>query len=102
MKARNTEFDQFDSIVVSRLFAADFAQPKQNDFDFYRNKSIAQIKCAISNITRVNTQYELIISIAQAYAFIEAAHNLEFINLSEKDEWSVKVTKAYTDAVLEA
>ena len=102
MKTRNTEFDHFDSIVVSRLFAADFAQPKQNDFDFYRNKSIAQIKCAISNITRVNTQHELITSIAQAHAFIEAAHNLEFINLTEKDEWSVKVTKAYTDAVLEA
>ena len=102
MKTRNTEFDQFDSIVVSRLFAADFAQPKQNDFDFYRNKSIAQIKCAISNITRVNTQHELITSIAQAHAFIEAAHNLEFINLFEKEEWSVKVTKAYTDAVLEA
>ena len=102
MKTRNTEFDHFDRIVVGRLFASDFAQPKQNDFDFYRNKSIAQIKCAVSNITRVNTQYELITSIAQAQAFIEAAHNLEFINLFEKDEWSVKVTKAYTDAVLEA
>ena len=102
MKAHNTEFDQFDRIVDSRLFATDFAQPKQNDFEYYRDKSIAQIKCAISNITRVNTQHELITSIAQAHAFIEAAHNLEFINLFEKEEWSVKVTKAYTDAVLEA
>lgn len=101
MKKHFREFDQFDGIVVGRLFAPDFAQPVQRDFDFYKTKSVDQIQCAISNISKANNQLELNASIAQANAFVDAAYNLEFINLREKFEWTKKITEAYGAQILE-
>ena len=101
MKSRNPQLDHFDGIVTARLFAADFAQPK-HDFAYYREKSIAQIQSAIKNIAKAHTHPELIVNIAQANAFVDAAYNLEFIDLSEKNHWLSKVRNAYGEQVLEA
>ena len=101
MKPKFLHHDHFDKTVVNRLFASDFAQPEQRDFDFYKSKSIYQIQCAISNISKASNQSEFIASIAQANAFIDAAYNLEFIDLSEKLTWSKKITNAYGAQVLE-
>lgn len=101
MKKINPASDNFDIIVINRLFASDFAQPVQRDFDFYKTKSVDQIQCAISNISKANNQSELNTSIVQANAFIDAAYNLEFINLKEKFEWTKKITEAYSAQILE-
>lgn len=101
MKNTNLHPDQFDNIVVGRLLSPDFAQP-QTDHDFYRQKSIDQIKCAISNISSAHTYPELIASVAQANAFIDSAYNLEFINLSEKVEWVNLVHAAHKNQLVEA
>lgn len=101
MKTKAHHHDNFDKTVVNRLFASDFAQPEQRDFDFYKSKSIDQIQCAISNISKASNQTELNTSIIQANAFIDAAYNLEFIDLNEKFTWSKKITEAYSAQVLE-
>lgn len=101
MKKINPVSDDFDIIIINRLFAPDFAQPVQRDFDFYKTKSVDQIQCAISNISKANNQLELNASIAQANAFIDAAYNLEFIDLREKFEWTKKITEAYGAQILE-
>ena len=101
MKFKNHSNDQFDAIVIGRLFASDFAQP-QNDYDFYRSRSIDQIECSISNISSARTYPELIASVAQANAFIDSAYNLELINLSEKVEWVNKVHAAHKNQLVEA
>ena len=101
MKKYFHEFDQFDGIVVGRLFAADFAQPVR-DFDFYRTRSIDQIQCAISNISSAHTYPELIAAIAQANAFIDCAYHLEIIDLSEKANWVDQVHAANKNQLIEA
>lgn len=101
MKKHNPSKTQFDILVDARLFAPDFAQPKR-DFDFYRERSIDQIKCAISNISKASNGNELDIAIAQANAFIDSAYNLEFINLVEKVKWTEELSSAFHGSVLEA
>ncbi len=101
MKKPNPSKTQFDIIVDGRLFASDFGQPKR-DFDFYRERSIDQIKCAISNISKASNCNELVIAIAQANAFIDSAYNLEFINLVEKVQWTEELSSAFHGSVLEA
>lgn len=101
MKFKNHSNDQFDAIVISRLFASDFAQP-QNDYDFYRSRSLDQIKCAISNISNTHSYPDFIAAIAQANAFIDSAYNLELINLSEKVEWVNAVHEAHKNQLIEA
>lgn len=96
-----THNDQFDAIVVGRLFAADFAQPER-DFDFYRGRSIDQIKCAISNISSAHTYPEFIVAVAQANAFIDSAYHLELIDLIEKVQWVDKVHAAHKNQLIEA
>lgn len=101
MKNTHSQNDQFDEIVIGRLFAPDFAQAA-SDYDFYRSRSIDQIQCAISNIAHARTYPELIASVAQANAFIDSAYNLELINLSEKVEWVNKVHAAHKNQLVEA
>ncbi|ELA8878928.1 hypothetical protein MW728_000535 [Acinetobacter baumannii] len=101
MKKPNPPKTQFDIIVDARLFASDFGQPKR-DYDFYRERSIDQIKCAISNISKASNGNELVIAIAQANAFIDSAYNLEFINLVEKVKWTEVLSSAFHGSVLEA
>lgn len=101
MKKPNPSKTQFDIIVDGRLFASDFAQPKR-DFDFYRERSIDQIECAISNISKASNCNELVIAIAQANAFIDSAYHLELINLAEKFKWSKVLSSAFNGSVLEA
>lgn len=101
MKKLNPPKDQFDIIVDGRLFSSDFGQPKR-DFDFYRERSIDQIKCAISNISKASNCNELVIAIAQANAFIDSAYNLEFINLVEKVKWTKELSSAFHGSFLEA
>lgn len=94
--------DQFDKIIISRLFAADFAQPVQ-DAAFYKNKAITQIESAIKNIASASSAYEFNTAVAQANAFISAAHDYEFIDLAEKVTWTQAVRKAVREqTVLEA
>ncbi|OJK08876.1 hypothetical protein BRY75_02910 [Acinetobacter baumannii] len=101
MKKPNHSKTQFDIIVDARLFASDFGQPKR-DFDFYRERSIDQIECAISNISKASNCNELVIAIAQANAFIDSAHHLELINLVEKVKWTEVLSSAFHGSVLEA
>lgn len=101
MKKHDPQLDHFDNIVVNRVLSH-FAQPVLDPTDFYREKAIDQIKCAISNIAQAHSQTDLIVAIAQANAFIDSAYHLEIINLSEKIDWVGKVADAHTDAVLEA
>lgn len=101
MNTRNPQLDHFDGIVVGCLLSPDFAQPK-HDLDYYKSRSVVQIECAISNISKATTQSELIASIASAMAFVEAAHNLDFIDFAEKLDWDQKITNAYQAQVLEA
>lgn len=91
----------FDEVVLNRLFADDFAQP-QKDYDFYRSRSLDQIKCAISNISNTHSYPELIASVAQANAFIDSAYHLELINLSEKATWVNAVHEAHKNQLIEA
>lgn len=101
MKNQTIQQDQFDAIVIGRLFASDFAQP-QHDYDFYRSRSLDQIKCAISNISKTHRYHELIAAIAQANAFIDSAYHLELIDLSEKAKWVDAVHKAHKNQLIEA
>lgn len=101
MKRNSHEFDHFDGIVVGRLFAPNFAQPER-DFDFYRTRSIDQIKCSISNISSAHTYPELIAAISQANAFIDSAYHLELIDLSEKANWVDQVHAANKNQLIEA
>ncbi|WP_151838069.1 MULTISPECIES: hypothetical protein [unclassified Acinetobacter] len=101
MNTQNLQNDQFDTIVVGRLFAADFAQPAR-DFDFYRTRSIDQIECAISNISSAHTYPEFVAAVVQANAFIDSAYHLELIDLSEKVQWVDKVHTAHKNQLIEA
>lgn len=101
MKKHDPQLDHFDNIVVNRVLSH-FNQPVHEPTDFYHDKAIDQIKCAISNIAQAHSQTDLIIAIAQANAFIDSAYHLEIINLLEKVDWVAKVADAHLNAVLEA
>ncbi|WP_127493111.1 hypothetical protein [Acinetobacter calcoaceticus] len=101
MKKPNSLKNQFDIIVDTRLFAPDFCQPKR-DYDFYRERSIDQIECAISNISKATNANELVIAIAQASAFIESAYNLELISIIEQFNWTEKLRSTFSNSLFEA
>ena len=83
--------DHFDHIVISRLIASDFAQPEVNDFNFYKSKALSQISSAVKAIREATNQHDFTTAIAQANAFIDAAQDYEFIDLSEKADWLTEV-----------
>ena len=102
MKSSNPQkTDQFDQIILSRLLADDFAQPQIKDFDFYKERAVSQIQTAIHGIYKSNNQHEFTIAIAQANAFIDAAINFEFIDLTEKAKWLDDVAKAMRAQLIE-
>lgn len=96
MKAQNVSLNQqqFDQIVYARLTAPDFAQPKVQDFDFYKAKAISQIESAIQDIQSAGNHPDLVAATAQANAFINAALDYEFICLTEKAGWLNQVSFA--------
>lgn len=93
--------DQFDQIIVSRLLADDFAQPQVKDFDFYKERAVSQIQIAIHSIYKSTNQHEFTVAITQANAFIDAAINFEFIDLTEKAKWLDDVAKAIRAQLIE-
>lgn len=86
---------QFDEIVMIRLTAPDFAQPQQQDLDFYKSKAADQIESAISAIRNATNQSDFSNAISQANAFINAAQDYEFIDVFEKAKWLKEVAAAY-------
>lgn len=79
--------DQFDQIVIGRILAEDFGQPQIKDAAFYKNRAVNQIKNAVQAIFNATNQHDFVTAIAQANAFIDAATDYEFIDLSEKAKW---------------
>lgn len=92
---------QFDTIVVDRLFAPDFAQPQIKDPEYYKNRSNIQIKNAIQAIFNASNQHDFTTAIAQANAFIDAAMDYEFIDISEKSKWLDDVANAVRTQTIE-
>lgn len=82
---------KFDCLVRSRLLANDFAQP---DHSFYKNKAILQIEASLKLIRNATSNYDFVISTAQARAFINAAYDYEFIDRIEKNSFEQSVTQA--------
>lgn len=86
--------DKFDQIIRDRILADDFAQPQQNDLAFYKTRASNQIERAIKAIYSASSQFEFHAAIAQANAFIDAAQDYEFIDLSEKSHWLNEIAAA--------
>ena len=87
MNALLSQTKKFDQIVTDRLFSPDFAQQQIKDVSFYKNRSNTQIKNAVQAILNATNQHDFTTAIAQANAFIDAAMDYEFIDISEKAKW---------------
>ena len=85
--------DQFDQIVRGRILAEDFAQPQASNA-YYKNRANLQITMAIKAIRNATNQHDFTSAIAQANAYINAALDYEFIDLSEKGQWLTEVADA--------
>lgn len=79
--------DQFDQTIVNRLLSEDFGQPQLSDLAFYKLRAAAQIGNAISAMRNATNQHDFTQALNQADAFITAALDYEFIDLSEKAVW---------------
>lgn len=94
---RNSKHNQndqdFDQIIFNRLVANDFGQPQVMDIPFYKNKALIQITSAIKSIADATSPHEFLTAIAQANAFIDAALDYEFIDISEKAAWLDQLAK---------
>ncbi|MCL6246499.1 hypothetical protein M5F00_01245 [Acinetobacter sp. ANC 4945] len=90
-----------DHIIITRLKADDFGQPQTKDFDFYKERAVSQIQTAIHSIYKSTNQHEFTVAITQANAFIDAAINFEFIDLTEKAKWLDDVAKAMRAQLIE-
>nr|WP_279052996.1 hypothetical protein [Acinetobacter tandoii] len=86
-KIHRSNSDQFDQIVLNRILSEDFGQPKLPDLAFYKNRAVKQIGGAISAMRNATSQHDFTTATAQANAFIDAALDYEFIDLSEKAVW---------------
>lgn len=93
--------DQFDQIIVSRLMSDDFGQPQVKDANWYKSRATIQIENAIQGIFKATNQYEFTTATAQAFAFIDAALNLEIIDLAEKAKWLDDVAFAVRTQMIE-
>lgn len=92
--ALNTNSDQFDLAIVNRLLADDFAQPKKCDSAFYKEKATNQIASAVKSIRNATNQHDFSTAIAQANAFLDAAYDYEFIDLTDKSKWLYEIAQA--------
>lgn len=94
VKKNNPSLSQFDQIVIGRIFSEDFAQPAVNDHWFYKNKAVAQISSAVKAIRNATNQHDFSTAIAQANAFLDAAYDYEFIDLTDKSKWLYEIAQA--------
>ena len=82
--------DPFDQIILSRTTSDDFGLPEPEsikDNTWFKNRAVSQISGAISAMRNATNQHDFTTAIAQADAFITAALDYEFIDLSEKAVW---------------
>ena len=79
--------DPLDQIVFARITAQDFGQPQLPDLTFYKLRAASQIGNAISAMRNATNQHDFNQALNQADAFITAALDYEFIDLSEKAVW---------------
>lgn len=93
--------NKFNQIIFSRLLADDFAQPQIKDVFFYKNRSNTQIKNAVQAILNATNQHDFTTAIAQANAFIDAAMDYEFIDISEKAKWLDDIADAVRTQTIE-
>lgn len=93
--------DRFDQIIVGRLLSKDFAQPEVIDLNFYKTKAINQIENAVQTISNATNQHDFTTAIAQANAFIDAAMDFEFIDISEKSKWLSDIANAVRTQTIE-
>ena len=100
-KKTNPPQKNLDQVVIDRLLADDFAQPQVQAISFYKDKAHAQIGSAIKAILNATNQQDFSIAIAQALAFVNAAHDFEFIDLSEKSAWIVEINCATKTQLVE-
>lgn len=91
----------WNQIIFSRLVADDFAQSQIQDFTFYKNRSNIQIKNAVQAIFNATNQHDFTTAIAQANAFIDAALDYEFIDISEKSKWLNDIANAVRTQTIE-
>lgn len=88
-------------VVRARIHADDFAQPQIKDVSFYKNRSNTQIKNAVQAILNATNQHDFTTAIAQANAFIDAALDYEFIDISEKAKWLDDIADAVRTQTIE-
>ena len=88
-------------VVRSRIHADDFAQPQIKDFTFYKTRSNIQIKNAVQAIFNATNQHDFTTAIAQANAFIDAALDYEFIDISETSKWLNDIANAVRTQTIE-
>lgn len=93
--------ENFDHIITSRLFAKDFAEPQIQDLNFYKIKAVNQINCSIQAILNATNQHDFTTAIAQANAFLDAAQDYEFIDISEKSKWLDDIANAVRTQTIE-
>ena len=103
MRTKNQSISnsKFDDLVIERLFAYDFAQPQIKDFTFYKTRSNIQIKKSVQAIFNATNQHDFTTAIAQANAFIDAALDYEFIDISEKSKWLNDIANAVRTQTIE-
>lgn len=94
VKKNSLPFSEFDQIVIGRIFSKDFAQPAVNDHWFYKNKAISQISSAVKAIRNATNQHDFSTAITQANAFLDAAYDYEFIDLTDKSKWLYEIAQA--------
>ena len=88
-------------VVRARIHADDFAQQQIKDVSFYKNRSNTQIKNAVQAILNATNQHDFTTAIAQANAFIDAAMDYEFIDISEKAKWLDDIADAVRTQTIE-
>lgn len=88
-------------VVRARIHADDFAQQQIKDVSFYKNRSNTQIKNAVQAILNATNQHDFTAAIAQANAFIDAALDYEFIDISEKSKWLDDIANAVRTQTIE-
>ena len=88
-------------VVRARIHADDFAQQQIKDVSFYKNRSNTQIKNAVQVILNATNQHDFTTAIAQANAFIDAAMDYEFIDISEKAKWLDDIADAVRTQTIE-
>lgn len=91
---RKLNHRDLDQVVFNRLLSDNFAQPQIKDPEYYKNRSNIQIQNAVQAIFDASNQHDFTTAVAQANAFIDAAMDYEFIDISEKAKWLDDIANA--------